>query len=497
MAYRFEKPPTKPLFEQPFEFRFDPNNRWVILAQFIDWLQIDQSYRQTMTTNKGGGHGLSSRVVVGAMIIKHIEKLSDEHTIAVIQENPYMQYFLGLSSFSTKPVFDPSLFVTLRKRITPQMVSGWVDSQITQHKDGLDRDAHDDDKEDGDDNDQSGSGSNDDTGIMILDATVAPQDIRHPTDVSLLNESRHKVEKLLIEFCDIYNLRRPKTTGKLAWHKYHLFIKNRKPRRSVIRKARIEQLEYLESNLLKINALIDSLGDKARLTPSVLQLLSTAKKIAEQQRFMISQKTNSVPERIVSFTQPYIRPIVRGKARTAVEFGSKLNVMIDQGLIRLVRLGWSNFYEGDDLQIAAEYYKRENGRWPSTILADKSYQTKDNRNWCEARNIRLNGYGRGRPSNTEDRDTQMLADSAKRNEVEGKFGLCKRKYGLDLIKAKLKQTSETWIALILWVANFKKLLLCRFYAFIEQLVGFWHTNNAQTRFTNLYFLAFAVFAKVC
>lgn len=40
--------------------------------------------------------------------------LSDEETILAIQENPYMQYMLGLSEFNNKPVFDPSLFVTIR-----------------------------------------------------------------------------------------------------------------------------------------------------------------------------------------------------------------------------------------------------------------------------------------------------------------------------------------------------------------------------------------------
>jgi len=51
------------------------------------------------------------------MIIKHLEKLDDRGTIAAIQENPYMQYFIGLEEFNPHPVFDPSLFVELRKRI--------------------------------------------------------------------------------------------------------------------------------------------------------------------------------------------------------------------------------------------------------------------------------------------------------------------------------------------------------------------------------------------
>ena len=49
--------------------------------------------------------------------MKHVENLSDEKTIQAIQENPYMQYLLGLSKFTEKPVFVPELFVLIRKRL--------------------------------------------------------------------------------------------------------------------------------------------------------------------------------------------------------------------------------------------------------------------------------------------------------------------------------------------------------------------------------------------
>ncbi|WP_442504768.1 transposase [Porphyromonas levii] len=52
------------------------------------------------------------------MLIQYIEKLTDRGTITAIQENPYMQYFVGLTYFTTTPIFDASLFVTLRKRIS-------------------------------------------------------------------------------------------------------------------------------------------------------------------------------------------------------------------------------------------------------------------------------------------------------------------------------------------------------------------------------------------
>ena len=65
---------------------------------------------------------IKPRVAIGALIIKHFKQLSDEETIQEIQENPYLQYFLGYSSYQFKPGFDPSLFVTIRRRLPARTI---------------------------------------------------------------------------------------------------------------------------------------------------------------------------------------------------------------------------------------------------------------------------------------------------------------------------------------------------------------------------------------
>jgi len=82
----------------------------------LPWAEMIEIYTQSL--NKGFGRpAIPTRVVVGALIIKHKQRLSDEETIAAIQENPYLQYFIGYEEFSHKRPFDPSLFVTIRKRL--------------------------------------------------------------------------------------------------------------------------------------------------------------------------------------------------------------------------------------------------------------------------------------------------------------------------------------------------------------------------------------------
>ncbi|MFH2004871.1 MAG: transposase [Bacteroidota bacterium] len=60
---------------------------------------------------------IDARRIIGAMIIKHKLVLSDEETVMQIQENPYLQYFLGYANYEAEQVFSPTLFVEIRKRI--------------------------------------------------------------------------------------------------------------------------------------------------------------------------------------------------------------------------------------------------------------------------------------------------------------------------------------------------------------------------------------------
>jgi hypothetical protein len=85
-------------FKTPFELKLDSNNRWVKLSQLIPWDDMAGIYYKNLDSEKGRA-ALNARIAIGAMVIKHKLKLSDRETIATIQENPYMQYFLGLDQF--------------------------------------------------------------------------------------------------------------------------------------------------------------------------------------------------------------------------------------------------------------------------------------------------------------------------------------------------------------------------------------------------------------
>jgi len=87
--------------------------------------------------------------------------------------------------------------------------------------------------------------------------------------------------------------------------------------------------------------------------------------VYEQQQYVFENGTHSVENRIVSISQPYIRPIVRGKAKSPVEFGAKLDLSVDgDGMCRIEKLSFDAYNESAVLKSAIENYKQRTGHYP-------------------------------------------------------------------------------------------------------------------------------------
>lgn len=187
-------------------------------------------------------------------------------------------------------------------------------------------------------------------------------------------------------------------------------------------------------------------------------LFEASSMLYAQQKKMYDERTHSVEHRIVSLSQPHVRPIVRGKARADVEFGAKLTVSLVKGHATIERLTWESYNESGDLPAAIEAYRERYGVFPEAVLADRIFSTRANRAYCTERGIRLSGPPLGRPKLTPSflERTQAYRDAGERNAIEGCFGVAKRRYGLDCIMAKLKDTSETAIYLHFLVMNLER-----------------------------------------
>ena len=201
-----------------------------------------------------------------------------------------------------------------------------------------------------------------------------------------------------------------------------------------------------------------SMRPEKTLTAQQAERLDTIRTIYEQQKYMYDHRTHSVPDRIVSVSQPFVRPIVRGKAVKPVEFGAKLDISVVAGWTRLEFCSFDAYNEAGNLQAMAERFRKREGHYPSRILADKIYRNRENLRYCREHGIRLSGPALGRPKKGETRDkAQDYRDECERVEVERRFSLAKRKCGMGLVTAKLRETAAHVIAMSVLVLILRRI----------------------------------------
>ncbi len=206
-------------FSNLYQLRLNENNRWIQLGSVLPWDKLVSLLSNKYDFSKGS-KGINPRVIIGALIVKHRLTQTDEETIETIRENPYIQFFLGFTDFNPEPIFSPSLFVEVRKRLGKEIFKKFnkllikithpsKDESIT-HK-----------------------------GELKIDATVADQDIRYPNDLSLLNEARLKTEKIidhLFELSRNENTVEPRTYRRMANEIYLKEAKKKKKQKKIFAK---------------------------------------------------------------------------------------------------------------------------------------------------------------------------------------------------------------------------------------------------------------------
>lgn len=296
-------------------------------------------------------------------------------------------------------------------------------------------------------------------GKLLMDATVAPADIKYPTDIDLLNKSREHLETAI----EILWKEVPHTGHKLPYSakkarkSYLKLAKSKKWTKAKCRKAIGEQLRLIDLASRRLETLKKQVSDFVLRFPRWLRdRLAVIPTVYRQQKEMYDNHTNRCDDRIVSLEQPHVRPIQRGKRPNPTEFGQKLHLSVVDGFTFLEQTSWSNFNEGSDLPATVEDYLRKFGCYPAAVLADQIYQTRANKLYCKERGIRLSGLplGRRKASDTDaKRKRQMYKDSCERNAIEGRNGNAKRRFGLDLIMAKLDESAKTEAALVILAMN--------------------------------------------
>ena len=235
-----------------FSGHLDPENRWVVLARLVPWELAEEIYVADLCENSGQPI-VPARVALGALLIKEREGFTDRQTMEAIQQNPYLQFFIGLQEFTQDKPFDASLMVDFRKRFGEagmQRIAAAIALASLPQEEVQDDDSSDDD---------SSEEPRRNRGQLIADATCAPADVRYPTDTSLLNEAREKTDAIIDRLHQplVGRQPRPRTYRVKARRQLAAFIKQKSPRRNKIRQANRQQLGYLKRNFKAIDRLLE------------------------------------------------------------------------------------------------------------------------------------------------------------------------------------------------------------------------------------------------
>lgn len=291
------------------------------------------------------------------------------------------------------------------------------------------------------------------TNIMLTDATCYETSMRYPTNVKLLWESVDWSHGQIALMCKQLKIRMPRNKYLDQQKKYLAYSRKRKKTRKETT-ARTRSLLHLLNKLLgQMKAVEQQYQECLEMPKRYHERIKTVKQVIKQQQ-QIFETGKSVPNRIVSLSKSYIRPIVRGKEVKTVEFGAKVNMIQFDGINFIEHLSFDAFHEGIRLKQSVRCGRDLLGKI-SHVSADSIYATNVNRSWCTKQRI-VHGFRRkGRAGKYEDQRKIMASELQKERatRMEGSFGTEKEHYGLQRIKARTRQNEVLWIFFGVHMAN--------------------------------------------
>jgi IS5 family transposase len=148
----------------------------VLLGDAMDWSDIERSFSAHFASTTGRP-ALPPRLVAGLLYLQHAYDCSDEIAVNTWVENPYWQFFIGETYSQIESPIDPSSLTRWRKRIGEGGVETMLMSTI---KAGL----------------KLGLLKATSTDRVIVDTTVMPKAVTHPSDLRLLEKLRQHLVKL-------------------------------------------------------------------------------------------------------------------------------------------------------------------------------------------------------------------------------------------------------------------------------------------------------------
>ncbi|MDG0857478.1 IS5 family transposase [Roseateles puraquae] len=327
------------LFRNELVNLIDQRHELARLADLIDWPAFAQQWGAQFESTTGRP-ALPTRLMAALLYLKHVYALSDEDVVQRWVENPYWQHFSGERYFRHDLPCDPSSLVRWRKRIGEAGCEWLLAHSIEAAR-------------------KAGVIKRSSLQTVVLDTTVQPKAIAHPTDSRLLNRAREQLvaaaQKAGLALRQSY-ARVGKAAETQAGRYAH--AKQFKRMRREIRKLRTWMGRVIRDVQRKGGEVTGALKDK----------LDIARRLHAQQR--------DSKNKLYALHAPEVECLAKGKARTPYEFGVKVSIAVTakEGLVVGMRSMPGNPYDGHTVDSQLEQVEILTGTTPRITLADRGYR---------------------------------------------------------------------------------------------------------------------------
>ena len=287
---------------------------------------------------------------------------------------------------------------------------------------------------------------------IVVDATCYQSEVRYPTDQKLLWESVHWLYRQLKQLCKVLGIKMPRSKY-LKWKRRYIGYSKMRKKTLKKRRSLTRALLRLLKKFLGIEKQLQKYYRLA-LPKRYHTTLATIKKVYRQQ-YLYFTKGQKPKSRIVSLHKAYLRPIVRGKEVTPVEFGAKVNKLQIDGISFIQKISFKNFNEGTQLKNTIYKAQALSKTKVKVVGADAIYATNKNRNFITQDQIKTDFKPKGKPSKHYKQQKQLKAAITKEraSRLEGSFGKEKEHYYLRKVKAKTEANEILWIFFGIHTAN--------------------------------------------
>ena len=313
--------------------QLNPKAPLLLLAKKIPWTTFEKEFAPLYADF--GRPAKPIRLMVGLLLLKQLENLSDERVVEAWVQNPYYQAFCGMDHFQWQFPCDPSELVHFRKRIGESGVEKIFQASVLLHGgQALERE-------------------------VVIDTTVQEKNITFPTDTKLRVKAMRRCWRLAAE--ENIRLRRSYRRELKKILRVIRFSKSARDKKKVT--SAMRRVKTMSNALLR--DVMRKLPESSRAVRQ--EELDRYRKVVNQER----QDTN----KIYSLHEPEVCCISKGKAHKKYEFGAKATiVMTKTNCIIVGAKGFRNEYDGDTLKGVLAQVADIRGSAPEKAFCDRGFR---------------------------------------------------------------------------------------------------------------------------